>query len=236
MMNAIRTRSVIDEEEIAKVDAYLEEHHCKAVTYLDEEYPKALKNATQPPLVLFYKGDIGIIADERKCVAIIGSRDVNEYSKQATEELATSASQEGLIVVSGLSKGIGEIAIRNADKPVAVLGNGFDKPYPADCSKLYEEVANKGLLISEYPPEVQAESKHFPYRNRIIAGIAKAIIVPKARKHSGTLIAVSYALNMGKDVYVVPHSIYDEDDVCNELIQQGALPIVSSRDLSLITA
>ena len=193
-----------------------------AITILDENYPSILKELKNPPLVLFYKGDIKLLNEI--CVGVVGSRLASIYATKVTKELV-NVLKERYTIVSGMAKGIDSIAqIAALDhKTIAVLGSGIDYIYPYSNKDLYESLAKGHLIISEYPGYVKPLAYHFPIRNRIIAALSQKLFVMQSSLKSGTLITVNEALNLGRDIYALPYAI---DDKCglgtNMLIEEGA--------------
>lgn len=192
----------------------------QAITIVDKQYPKELLDLKYPPFVLFYRGNIELLKMEK--IAVVGSRKITEYGKKATEEVVKML-KEKYVVVSGLAKGIDSIAHYNASKTIAVLGNGLNVLYPYENKQLYEMLFDKQLVISEYPQNVSPNKFNFPFRNRIIAGLSKAVIVTQAAEKSGTMLTVNEALMLNKEIYCIPYRYDDEaGSGCNLLIQQGA--------------
>lgn len=223
--SAIKSSEKHSDEEILENISSLK---CKAVTVLDPEYPQQLRKISNPPFVLFYKGDINLIQDGSACVSIVGAKNADAGSLKQAEEIAKALSDSGKAIVSGSSKGVCVNALKSAKKPVCVMGSGFDHPYPMENAELFKEIAKDGLLVSEYPPSVMAEARNFPTRNRIIAGISDKMVCCKVQKHSGSLISIAFALNFGKDIASVIPLLNDADTVNGELIENGAFPIAST--------
>ncbi len=192
----------------------------KAITILDQEYPKQLLDLEYPPLVLFYQGNISLLKND--LIAVVGSRNYSEYGKRCTIDIVERLNKE-YVIVSGLAKGIDSIAHIHAEKSIAVLGNGLNCYYPYENKNLYHQMQNSQLIISEYPLDVKPRKHHFPFRNRIIAALCRSIIVTEASYKSGTMITVNEGLTLNRDIYAVPYG-YDESVNCgtNILIQQGA--------------
>ncbi|MGN1399461.1 MAG: DNA-processing protein DprA [Erysipelotrichaceae bacterium] len=192
----------------------------KAITIIDQDYPKSLLMLKNPPFVLFYQGNIDLL----KCdaIAVIGSRDISEYGSKATIEVVNLLKQH-FCIISGLAKGVDSLALLYAEKSIAVIGNGINVCYPLANTDLYSYMREKQLIISEYPQDVNPLKRSFPFRNRIIAALAKSIVVTQAAVKSGTMITVNEALNLNKEIYCVPYRYDDEKGQgCNQLIQQGA--------------
>lgn len=198
-----------------------------AVTMEDKEYPLSLFDLKKPPIVLFYKGNKNLLFDDNK-VAVVGSRKISQYGKEMTEKVV-SMLKDRFTIVSGLAKGVDSVAHYNANRTIAVLGNGLDIYYPYQNQQLYELLFEKQLVISEYPLGVPALRQHFPFRNRIIAALSKAVIVTQAAERSGTMLTVNEALMLNKEVYCVPYRYYDKEGAgCNWLIQQGANMVIEN--------
>lgn len=220
----------IDDEEIIKK---VESLKCNYITLMDEDYPRCLKNIYKPPFILFYYGDINLLK-YKHYLGVVGSRDYSSYGEKATLSLLSGLKNLNPVIVSGLAYGIDTIAhkcaLENDFKTIAVLGTGIDYCYPKENYRLYDEIKQKGLLISEYPFKECVSRNTFANRNRIIVGLSQKILIPEVKQNSGTLISVRFALNDGKDIFVVPHSIFD-NDFGNTLIQEGAKLVSSSKDI-----
>lgn len=203
-----------------------------AVTILDDAYPGCLRNLTEPPYVLYYKGDLSLLKQE--AVSVVGSRNMENYAEQLTKQFVGLLAQR-YVIVSGLAKGIDACAHSiglNHLSTIAVLGCGIDRIYPIENRTLYHLIENKGLILSEYPATVQPLKHRFPIRNRIVAALGKALIVMQADHKSGSMITVNEALNLGKDIYTIPYDLTRlEGQGCNLLIQQGANMILSDDDV-----
>lgn len=227
LLDGKRRRRMEDEfHKLAERDIYF-------VTKAEPGFPQRLRDIPDSPDWLFYRGELP--GEEVPSVAIIGARECSVYGKGVAEKLARELAQTGIPIISGMARGIdgyaGRAAIR-CGKSYAVLGSGVDICYPMENYSLYEQLPGKGGIISEYAPGSKGAAWHFPCRNRIIAGLADGLIVVEARKKSGTLITVEYALEQGKDVFAVPGRIGEAlSEGCNELIRQGAFMITGSIDI-----
>lgn len=230
---AINKKEKVDEQLMGEL---LSKQENKYITILDDNYPVKLKTIYKPPFVLFYKGEISLLSNKNKTLAIIGSRKNTLYGKHVTENLTKDLVKEGIVVVSGLARGIDAIAhqtaLNNNGKTIAVLGNGINVNYPLENSLLKHELSDKGLIVSEYPDFIEAKKEHFPKRNRIIAGLSDAVLVTEANCKSGTMITVSRALEMGKDIFCVPN-IIGCNSGCNMLIKDGAKLVECAKDILL---
>lgn len=229
---AIRGKEVLPSEE--EMMNTIKTMKCRCITILDEDYPEYLKiKVYRPPFVLFYYGDISLLKDDMKNVAFVGSRSCTAYGKEMTKTLV-----EGLCpdynIVSGLAAGIDSSAhfacVNKLGKTIAVLGSGIDVCYPAENRDLYEQIKQKGLIISEYPNDTEPCANHFPIRNRLIVGLSRALVITQAKKHSGTSISAAIALDAGKDVCCVPYPA-TENSLCNRLLKYGAYLVESVNDL-----
>ena len=222
--------SEVSDEEIEKV---LKTLKCQYITILDDEYPFQLRNVHWPPLVLFYYGDISLIKNFNRNISVIGSRNNTEYGARMTHSIVKDICQD-FNIVSGLAIGIDSIAhkaaIENGGRTIGVLGNGIDFIYLKSNEELYKEIREKHLVISEYPNDVPADENTFRMRNRIIAALSIALVVTEARNHSGSLITISFALQLGRDVFCVPYRA-DEGSHCNVLIKEGAFLAESGDDI-----
>lgn len=194
------------------------------ITILDAEYPSVFLDLKCPPFTIFYKGDIGLL--KTAAISIVGSRNACDYglywTKQFTRELA-----QDYTIVSGLALGIDACAHKEAltsnQKTIAVLGCGIDYIYPYKNRLLFQEIAEKGLIISEFYGAMKPKPYFFPYRNRLIAALGQSLYVMQAGLRSGTLISASEALELNKEIYVLPYAIDDQAGLgCNLLIQEGA--------------
>lgn len=181
---------------------------------------------------------MGELPTERKpTVAIVGTRKPTTYGREVTHQLAYELASRGVVIVSGLALGVDGLAHRAAleagGMTIAVLGNGLPGIYPATHRGLAKDILEGGgALISEYEPETPARSYYFLQRNRLVSGLADAIIITEAAARSGTLNTASHALDQGKDVFVVPGNITSPlSQGCNRLLKQGAMPVTEPKDV-----
>lgn len=198
-------------------------------------YPEKLKCIDNPPKELFCIGNLELMS--AKSIAIIGARDYSNYGKRAAKDFSYNLAKNNICIISGLARGIDSFAheaclIANG-KTIAVLGSGLDVVYPKENFGLYNKIiSNGGLVISEYPLGSKPQKQHFPARNRIISGLSDGVLVIEAKEKSGTNITVDFALEQGKDVFVVPGNIYSRtSDGTNFLIKEGAIPVTSYKDI-----
>ena len=199
-------------------------------------YPERLRNIDDAPRELYCLGNLELL-NYKNNIAMIGSRNCSSYGERAAKDFAYNLAKEDICIVSGLAKGIDSFshigALNAKGKTIAVLGSGLDNIYPKENIKLVEEIIkNNGLVISEYPLGTKPLKHHFPARNRIISGLSDSVLVVEARRNSGTNITVDFALEQGKDVFVIPGNIYSKtSDGTNFLITEGAIPVLSHRDI-----
>lgn len=212
----------------------LEKRKIQFVCIEDKNYPKRLLPYNHKPYFLFYKGRL---PDEKlPVVAMVGARACSGYGRNMAKNIGKSLSQNGVQIISGMARGIdtysGLGALEGDTPTFAVLGCGIDICYPTENIELYENILKRGGIMSEYPPGSVPVSWHFPQRNRIISGLADKIVVVEAKKKSGSLITVEWALEQGKDIMAVPGRVGDRlSDGCNRLIKNGAGIVTSAEDI-----
>lgn len=199
-------------------------------------YPERLRYISSPPKELYCLGNLELL-NYKHNIAIIGSRNCSAYGERVAKDFAFNLAKEDVCIISGLAKGIDSFshigALNASGRTVAVLGSGLDKVYPIENQELFRNIIeNNGLVITEYPLGTEPERQHFPARNRIISGLSDSLLVVEARKNSGTNITVDFALEQGKDVFVIPGNIYSKtSDGTNYLITEGAIPVLSYKDI-----
>lgn len=204
--------------------------------YTDVRYPQRLREIADPPLLLYYKGRLPAF-DAVPAVAAVGSRRASAYGLMNAKQLGYQMGRCGLTVISGMAKGIDAMAIEGAlmaDAPVVgVLGCGADVIYPKENAGLFREVAQRGCLMTEYPPGTEPMGRNFPVRNRIMAGLSVGVLVVEAAARSGALITARLALEQGKDVFAVPANIgLDSARGSNALLRDGAIWTESGWDVA----
>jgi DNA processing protein len=198
--------------------------------------PPLLRAIHDPPPGLFVRGDADLGLLEQSAVAVVGARACSGYGATVARSLARDLAAAGLLIVSGLARGVDAEAHRGAlqaaGRTVAVLGCGIDRDYPAAHAQLAREIAATGLLVSEYAPGVDPAPWRFPARNRIVAGLCAATIVVEARERSGALITADLALEEGREVFAVPGEITSSLSAgTNALLRLGAAPLTEVRDV-----
>ena len=212
----------------------LTKHGASAVSVFDDAYPKQLKEIPDPPVVLYTLGDRALL--QAPAVAIVGCRRSSVYGMTTAERLARELGGCGLVVASGLARGIDTAAHQGAlsvqGKTIAVLGTGLLQIYPPENKKLFEAISKRGLIVSEFPMATGPKASHFPRRNRIISGLSLGVVVVEAAKRSGALITADCALEQGRDVFAVPGKVDSPTSQgVHELIKQGAKLVTRIEDI-----
>jgi DNA processing protein len=197
----------------------------------DADYPALLSDTEDAPPALTYRGDLSLAG--QRCVAMVGARNASAAACRFARALARELAGEGLVVVSGLARGIDTAAHQGAEaRTVAVIAGGLDSHYPPENAALQEQIAAAALLIAEQPPGTEPKARYFPHRNRVIAGLSRATIVVEAAPKSGSLITARLAGEYGREVLAVPGSPIDpRAQGCNLLIREGATLIQSADDV-----
>ena len=216
---------------------FMQKENIKILTIKDKAYPKILKTIYDYPVSIFIKGNEKIL--NNSAIGIVGCRESSSYGQKVAQYFAYHLAKRNINIVSGLAKGIDSQshigAIKAKGITIGVIGNGLDIVYPKENQYLYDKIIEEnGAIISEYSLGTNPEKMNFPARNRIISGMSKGILVIEAKKKSGTLITVDFALEQGRNVYVVPGNIDEMNSVgTNDLIKQGAQIVTSYRDIEL---
>jgi DNA processing protein len=205
-----------------------------AVPLFDERYPPLLACINDPPPILWVKGDFETLA--RPAVAVIGSRAASPYALQVGTRIAAELAERGIVVVSGLARGVDSAAHRGCleghGSTAAVLGCGLDRVYPPEHADLASEIAGRGVLLAELAPGVAPLPAHFPLRNRIISGLSLATVVVEASEHSGSLITARCAMEQGRDVMAVPGSVLTgRNRGSHALLKDGARIVETADDI-----
>jgi DNA processing protein len=226
-----KRKEVSPDEEFEK----LEKEEIKIITINDESYPSRLQEIYNAPALLYFKGEI---EKDELAIAIVGSRKVSIYGKQAASHLSSELSQAGITIVSGMALGIDSIAhrecLKQKNRTMAVLGGGIDinSIYPSSNRQLAEEIISKGAIISEYPIGTPPLKQHFPARNRIISGLSLGVLVIEAAESSGALITAKFALEQNREVFAIPGNIYSKNsEGTNNLIKLGAKLVSKTDDI-----
>ena len=211
--------------QVEQIISRCQQQNIITISYFDAHYPPLLREIASPPLILFCYGDTALLQQPQ--IAIVGSRSSTQSGTQLAYEFAHGLCRSGLVVTSGMARGIDGAAHQGAlaaqGKTIAVLGTGVDKVYPKRHQTLYQEIAEQGLLVSEFLPGTAASSHNFPRRNRIISGLSLGVLLVEAEIKSGSLITARYALEQNKEVFAIPGSIRNRLATgCHYLLKQGA--------------
>lgn len=222
-----------DEKRVLHIMDLLEANGSKAICLDDPTYPDILREIDDPPCVLYTNGSL---VDLQPAVAIVGMRSPSLYGKEAASRLARDLSTHGISIISGLARGIDREAhlgaLEGIAGTVAVLGSGLDVIYPPEHADLARRIASKGAVVSEFPPGTRPDARNFPRRNRIISGLAQAVIVVEATLRSGAMITARYALDQGRLIMAVPGAVTNaRSQGPHHLIRQGAALIEHAQDI-----
>lgn len=213
----------------------LEKLNIKILSQDDNNYPKLLLQIPVPPPILYIKGTLD--PNFPFCIAVVGSRKISLYGRQVTEEIVYDLALNKIVIVSGLALGVDALAhtacLKAQTPTIAILANGLDKIYPSLNYSLSQQILEqRGALLSEFPINTPPLKQNFPRRNRIISGLAQAVLITEATLKSGSLITASHALEQNRDVFAVPGSIYNKNsEGTNNLIKQGAKLITNAMDI-----
>lgn len=223
LKNLEKVEKELSEKDVKSFITNLKSSGIKVLTYYDEIYPEKLKNISNPPYVLYYKGNIDLLNEPM--LAVVGTRRATRYGKDITEKFVSEIAYAGITIISGLADGIDsvshETALKVKGKTIAVLGSGLNHIYPNVNEGLANKMINEnGLILTEYLPNEIPQSFHFPYRNRIIAGLCDAMLIPESPIKGGTMITKNYALEFGKNIYAIPGRLTDiYSSGCNLIIK-----------------
>lgn len=207
----------------------------KTIYQAQFNYPERLSKIYAPPTKMHLLGDETIL--DQPSIAIIGCREASDYGKKIAFRFSYELAKNGIVIISGLARGIDSQAhlgaVKANGKTIAVLGSGFGHIYPAENKGLCKEIIQKGgAIITEYEPNMRPLPMNFPARNRIISGLSNGVLVVEAKEKSGTLITVDYALDQGRDVFIIPGNITSNNSYgTNELIKQGAKLVTKVEDI-----
>lgn len=218
-------------EEVYKIEEDLYKKGIGFITYADSLYKEKLRGILDPPFFLFYKGNIDVI--NNNSIGVVGARNCSNYGLSATKVLTKELITNNITLISGGARGVDSVAhktaLENGGINISVLGCGIDRVYPAENKKLFSQIEEKGVVISEFMLNTPPLKMNFPRRNRIISGISDGIVVTEASRKSGSLITAKLALAQAKKVIVVPGSIfYSGSQGSNEFIREEGVTICSS--------
>lgn len=231
--NFLRLRDKIDPD---KTLYTIENRGIKYITFDDTEYPELLKNISNPPSIIYYKGDLKDV-NFNKTLAIVGSRKTSRYAKEAVELIVSQLAGTDITIVSGLASGIDTTAhvsaIKNNIKTIGVIASGFDYVYPSANKDLYKKIENgNGLIFSEYYPTFEPLKFRFPQRNRIVSGLSYGTLVAEASLKSGALITANLTLEQGRELMCIPGLITNPNtEGIYKLLKNGATLVTHAQDI-----
>lgn len=222
-----------------KLDLYAEyqklaKYNARMIIFTDDEYPAKLRTITDPPPVLYIRGNLR--PQDEKALAVVGTRKCTRYGKDVSAHLSEQLVKNGVTIISGLAQGIDasahEGALKGGGRTIAIMGCGIDRIYPAQHSELAKQVSEHGALISEFALGTPPLAENFPRRNRIISGLSLGVLVIEAPEKSGALITAGMAAEQGREVFVIPGNITNNMALgTNKLLQDGAKLVTSAQDI-----
>lgn len=228
----VETRKKLDPESYAKS---IKDSGIKWITIFDEDYPNQLLQIYDPPVVLYYKGEI--LPKDSQAIAVVGTRKMTGYGRVITEQFTQSLVGYGLTIISGLARGVDSeahlSALNTGGRTIAVLGGGLNKIFPPENRSLAEKIIDgHGAVVSEFPPDYPSLPGNFPSRNRIISGLSLAVLVTEAAEDSGSLITARVALEQGREVFAIPGPITSSlSKGPIDLIKEGARPVMDAQEI-----
>ena len=222
-------------ERAMRICEYCSSKGVSIMGYHDPSYPDRLRTLEDPPALLYVLGKLPSI-DDKACIGVVGTRSMSEYGRENAYKISYELSSAGMVVISGMARGIDAIAacaaIEAGGTTVAVLGCGIDTVYPKEHATLMTQIARHGAVITEYAPGEPPYGRNFPKRNRIISALSNSVLVVECMERSGSLITAKYAIAQGKAVYALPGKIGDKNsEGTNNLIKDGARLALSSGDI-----
>jgi DNA processing protein len=208
--------------------------NCRLVSWTEPEYPQTLLQIYDPPVLLYVRGDLQVL--NQPSISIVGTRRPTLYGTQMAERLGREIAARGVVVVSGMARGVDAIAHQGAmsvnGRAIGVLGTGINVCYPKENRKLYEKVLERGAIVSEFPLGTHPAPENFPIRNRIVAGMPLGVVVVEGAQYSGSLITARLAMEFGREVFGVPGNVTQAVSFApNQLIRQGAKLVTNGADV-----
>ncbi|GAA0461156.1 DNA-processing protein DprA [Alkalibacillus silvisoli] len=209
-------------------------NNSKLFTWFDDHYPQSFRMIPDPPLILYYQGDLSLL--KTNMISVIGTRTPSKKANEKVQHLLEPLIENSFTIVSGLAKGVDgmshQYALDCGGKTIAILGFGFNHVYPSSNQALFKSIAQYGLLLSEHDPQTKPQKWHFPERNRLISGLSYATLIIEASEKSGTIITADQALEQGKEVFVIPDSIFlTQAKGCHKLLKEGATPVTNGEEI-----
>ena len=236
-LTPLMARRLLDAPRRFEVGAEMEKAqklNIRITTILDGDYPAILKEIYDPPFVLYIKGEL--MPCDRNAVAVVGSRGASYYGLSCAKEFSYKLALAGVTIVSGMARGIDTAGHRAAldagGRTLAVLGSGLKKVYPPENKGLFQQIAEKGAVISQFPLDTPPLPQYFPIRNRVISGLSCGVLVVEASNKSGALITARYALDQGREIFAVPGKVSSATSLgTNDLIKQGAKMVTEPAEI-----
>lgn len=227
-----RKITICSESEAEKELKNAEKLGINILSFEDEAYPEILKQTYDPAPILYYKGNLELL--QKPSIGVVGTRNASANACSFTRKICAELARDEFIITSGLARGIDAEAHKATLETgtIAVVAGGLDKIYPPENEKLFHQIAEQGLILGENPPGTEPIARHFPQRNRIIAGLSSGVLVVEAAKKSGSLITADFAAREGREVFAVPGSPLDpRNSGTNYLLKNGAVLVESAQDI-----
>ena len=233
----INHRRIIIQDELEKELTLLDKMRANIITVWDKEYPSILKKIYDPPLMFYTLGNFEEF--DKYSIAIVGTRKPTNYGKVQAERFAADLVNQNITIVSGLARGVDSVshksALKNNGRTISVIGSGLDVIYPPENRKLFYEVAERGVVVSEYSPGTKPDAQNFPKRNRIISGLSLGTIIVETGATGGALQTAQFALDQNREVFAVPGNLgVRQSDGTNILIQKGEAKLVRNAEDILV--
>ncbi len=236
-IDKILAENILKKNEVKFADEQMQICHrqnIQIITFYDKQYPPQLKEISDPPILLFSKGNF--LPADYVSLGVVGTRLPSDYGRLATERFVRDLVQKGFTIVSGLARGVDTLAhqtcLKQGGRTIAILGSGLDVIYPSENKKLAQNVSEHGVLVTEMPCGSQPDAVNFPKRNRIISGCSLGVLIVEAGEKSGALITAISALEQNREVFAVPGTIFSTKSVgTNRLIKEGAKLVQSVDDI-----
>jgi DNA processing protein len=239
---AVRIRDTIKDRK--KIEEQTKKHldrifnlNIKITSLWDTDYPELLKNIYDPPLLLYYKGEVS--DSDKYSIAIVGTRTPTEYGRLQAQKITSELVSQNITIISGLARGIDSVAhsaaLKSNGRTIAVIGSGLNKIYPPENKKLFDEISEKGVIYSEYRLDTPPDAGNFPQRNRIISGLSLGCVVVESGIHGGALQTAQFALDQNREVFALPGNLgVKQSEGTNNLIQRGNAKLVKDAEDILI--
>lgn len=232
IVDAKKNFYIIKEDTEKEVD-HLMKMNGRIITYWDEDYPDLLKEIYYPPIILYLLGNLSKIDNNN--IAVVGTRMPTNYGKLQAELLTSELVKKNILIVSGLARGIDSIAhksaLDNGGKTIAVIGSGLNVIYPPENKKLFYDIIDQGLIISEFPLGTKPDAQNFPKRNRIISGLSLGTLIIETKLSGGAMQTAAYAIDQNREVFAIPGNINSkQSEGPNSLIQRGEAKLVVTAD------